>query len=1082
MNKTLSISPFSLSPNISKNHKRFSSYLNQKSSNTLEYDPHFPSEKEINSLKEKIKKYLYDYGLLISELNFWKKILDKKLTSFFKNIQNFIDNDDIKFVENYNRNNSDYKDNVRMKKIYDDIFVRNEKNNKNIYKPLFNDEDFSLSKNILNELISSNNDIINTNKFIDCTSKVLKYVIEFNNKFKNLSKSEINNESKNKSNMNKNSISLLSQNILENEVNKSNYSNKKIIEKYIDFRDYNNQRNKNIALSSKPFYTNITPKSINYNSIVNLKKNIGNNIESLKTCQSSGNIWLTPKRSYQHNNIYSRKSATPIISESFCKNFQFENKNKKNETVSLILNSTKTIEGNRYLNKCSSMKNNLLFNKNLKFIDLSSTKRNNSKFKNKFDSEEKINLNDRIFHLKSNHLFSGKEKEQKTFIHKKMMVSNNRPNNLKKNIEKLNFKNHIRSNSNLVQSNNSKILDFQNINNYTNAPFINNKSIITLNNATKNNDIRSSLFKMNNKNNIIQKTIDENEKNKKGNDNINENSHNLSIIKTKFDEQIIIDSDFPLYLGLDLGETDCKFSFSNGTNNEIKLISFKKDIYSIPTLIYFNEKNEEIKIGQEAESNGIKQSSQIVFNLLKYLGVNYNEIIGKKELLPFKIYKDNNNRPYIKLNYNGQKDKLFYFEDILSLFLQKLFQYLFKKIMLKNKNNLNINLYMELSLPNYLSYLQRKIIEKIIINQIFPKHAKYNGYNINLTKLNIENSANIACLNEISKLKNEFEYKNSLVIFTDRCSINLSIINQNRKKYEVKAIENAAFGEEDLIDNYLYYCIRRLDKIENNNIIKSPEFLYRLRKGISSAKKNFDIMTQTQISIEINNSSLDIILTRDDYERSCDEFFKKITMLIKNIIDKSKLLKLDIDNIILIGQTSNSLKMKKILLDIFQENKKIYEKIICNLFNKNIDNEYLVSIGCVYQALNKNNLLLQNYIFIDICPSSFGVESFDGTMAIIIQKGEKLPSKNKKLVKLNNKQDNIYINIFEGEDRFVKNNKFIISACLDKTNFRKHIGKDFIEVYIQLEIDCDNNLKCFIYEPFSKSMFECLININVVKN
>ncbi len=103
-------------------------------------------------------------------------------------------------------------------------------------------------------------------------------------------------------------------------------------------------------------------------------------------------------------------------------------------------------------------------------------------------------------------------------------------------------------------------------------------------------------------------------------------------------------------------------------------------------------------------------------------------------------------------------------------------------------------------------------------------------------------------------------------------------------------------------------------------------------------------------------------------------------------------------------------------------------------------------------------------------------------MAIIIQKGEKLPSKNKKLVKLNNKQDNIYINIFEGEDRFVKNNKFIISACLDKTNFRKHIGKDFIEVYIQLEIDCDNNLKCFIYEPFSKSMFECLININVVKN
>jgi molecular chaperone DnaK (HSP70) len=124
-------------------------------------------------------------------------------------------------------------------------------------------------------------------------------------------------------------------------------------------------------------------------------------------------------------------------------------------------------------------------------------------------------------------------------------------------------------------------------------------------------------------------------------------------------------------------------------------------------------------------------------------------------------------------------------------------------------------------------------------------------------------------------------------------------------------------------------------------------------------------------------------------------------MLIKNIIDKSKLFKLDINDIVLIGQTSNSLRMKKILLDIFQENKKINEEILCNSFNKNNDNEYLVSIGCVFQALNKNNLLIQKYIFIDICPSSFGVESFDGTMAIIIQKGEKLPSKNKKLVKLN---------------------------------------------------------------------------------
>ena len=42
--------------------------------------------------------------------------------------------------------------------------------------------------------------------------------------------------------------------------------------------------------------------------------------------------------------------------------------------------------------------------------------------------------------------------------------------------------------------------------------------------------------------------------------------------------------------------------------------------------------------------------------------------------------------------------------------------------------------------------------------------------------------------------------------------------------------------------------------------------------------------------------------------------------------------------------------------------------------------------------------------------------------------------------------------------------------------------KASFEVYIQLEIDYSNNLKCFNYEPNSKNIFECLININVVKN
>ena len=132
--------------------------------------------------------------------------------------------------------------------------------------------------------------------------------------------------------------------------------------------------------------------------------------------------------------------------------------------------------------------------------------------------------------------------------------------------------------------------------------------------------------------------------------------------------------------------------------------------------------------------------------------------------------------------------------------------------------------------------------------------------------------------------------------------------------------------------------------------------------------------------------------------------------------------------------------------------------------------------------MNNNNILLSNYIFTDISPYSFGIETIDGLMDVVIHKGKKLPYKNKKLIKINNKSENIYINIFEGDDMFVKNNKFITSAVIDKSIFKGDYENDFIEILVQLEIDCDLNLKCYIIEPKSNNRFECLINIDVVKS
>ena len=79
---------------------------------------------------------------------------------------------------------------------------------------------------------------------------------------------------------------------------------------------------------------------------------------------------------------------------------------------------------------------------------------------------------------------------------------------------------------------------------------------------------------------------------------------------------------------------------------------------------------------------------------------NNNEINGMKEIWPFKIYQDEKNRPFFEINL-GKKNKKFYPEDLLSLYLKKLFKIFFKKIICEE--NLEDNIYESLRLNRSFS-------------------------------------------------------------------------------------------------------------------------------------------------------------------------------------------------------------------------------------------------------------------------------------------------------------------------------------------------------------------------------------------
>ena len=556
-----------------------------------------------------------------------------------------------------------------------------------------------------------------------------------------------------------------------------------------------------------------------------------------------------------------------------------------------------------------------------------------------------------------------------------------------------------------------------------------------------------------------------------------------------------------LFIGLELGNTECKIGLLKQNSNFESSFN-QSEYYSIPTIITFISNNVNnnpknvfgIKIGEEAKKFELINPSQTIFNIVKLFGKNTNEIIGRKDLWPFNIYNDSqSNKPIIKIKYNtGKDDKkskyVFYnFEEILTIYLKKVFEMFFSKIKLSldNKENYNANtdkiedisIDITIGVPNYFNYLQRKIIQKIFnTNNIF-----LNQINNNTTV----NSNKFINMNSAQKI-----YKNNLFLHMEGGSVNISIINfsinNNNYFIEVKAISGAEFGDEDFLDNFISDCLSDFKEKIRNNCLNTPLALAKLRKSLNITKKCFDKgeIMRTEVNIDKLFGNLDLKMTVDQmsYQKSCMGLFRKIIYLIKETIINSKIDIKDINDIILIGNMTQNTKLKKMISEIFKDNNKdIYNKLIneSNKYNNEIDNSIIK--GSIIQSFN-SNMVIPKYKLINICQSSFGVENTNGFMDIVIEKGSIIPIKFNKYIRIRKLRGNnmVNINIYEGENKCVRNNKLIASNSIDISNYKQERKDEkSIEILFQFYIDSNYNLNVFILDKISfRRQFECLMNIN----
>ena len=659
---------------------------------------------------------------------------------------------------------------------------------------------------------------------------------------------------------------------------------------------------------------------------------------------------------------------------------------------------------------------------------------------------------------------------------------------IKKNEIKTNFDSYMTQRNSLYNSINKLLNDTNIDNNYKNSIETSVKHNSEI--FQKKNFLQIYLKnKLNNKIFVHRKysSLRDRKNNSNGKNSQNNSYNNIYMRSRKnSNNKIKIESDEnqPLNIGLELSNTECKIGLFNKKEKGIEIFKFSEGGYGIPTIISFDSSKNIVKIGEEVKDN--KDKDNTFFNLIKLIGVNIKEIKDNKKLCPFQIYdnidNDNSNRhPSIKIsNFNGKKCIYYDIEDLLIIYLQKLFELFFSKIIINNDKAIKLTMNLVIAVPNYFSYTQRKIIERIFKNKLFSQNLEsnlnYNGYNIILNNLLIENVSNLAsfCLNIHNYYINDItNYSNILLLYIDGGSVNLSIVsisekmNDNKKYhlYQIKGIGGLNYGEEDITNNFMNFCLSDFNEDIRNSCFKNFNTFERLKISCKKVEDFFNQNKINQTEININEYydkiDLKIIINRKDYNKCCSKYFEKIRDLIKKTLKDSQIKENDIDDIILIGNITKNYMLRKMIYEIFINNKKIIKE---NTFDEKM--EYYPVTGAILQSLN-SNLLFPNYKLINITNLSFGVESLDGLMTFGIIKGKEIPYKNNVLVKIKKQSENnsVKINIYEGENKYAINNKLICSENVIVDDIKNDM--DYYELLFQFAIDINNNLDVFILDSNS---------------
>ena len=477
-------------------------------------------------------------------------------------------------------------------------------------------------------------------------------------------------------------------------------------------------------------------------------------------------------------------------------------------------------------------------------------------------------------------------------------------------------------------------------------------------------------------------------------------------------------------IGIDLGTTySCVGVW---TNNKAEIIPNESGRRITPSIVSFIDKKE--IVGQQAKDLAFKNIKKTIYDWKRLIGRKFeeNEVQYCKKYLTYDIEKDNETEG-VKIIISESKEE-YDPEEISQAILSKM------KKMSENYTNEAIK-DVVITVPAYFNERQRQATRDAAVAA---------GLNV----LRIINEPTSVVVAFGLQKNNTLKDKNVLIFDLGGGTFDVSILNISNEGIFIKAIDgDTHLGGEDFDNKLVQYCIDEFQEEKGINVSNNDRAKMRLKIACEKAKHDLSAMQESEIELDGLAEGEDFVIKIDraKFNDLCDSLFTKCISCVKKALEKSKLKKEDIDDIVLVGGSTRIPKIQEKVKQFFNR-----EKLIKNI---SIHPDEAVAIGATYLAnVIKGNIKDESLMLLDIVGQSIGIEN-NGKFEIILKHNLSIPiSRDKEFSTTKDNQTSINFKIYQGENENVKDNVFLKEYSIDNIEKGK-AGEMKFKVIFEMDVN-----------------------------